>query len=391
MTLPYSEMCGSDTRMDNSGNWDDPLNPLPVHCKKCGFPKINLVPQPYFLLKSRSMNNNLLSQAELGNFFVKPKAKQIMERITPGQCRFFPTHYKGTDSETPWLLAVPVHFRKGCRVKSRIERCSACGEPASAHWGTQFHDYGEDPRFDITKDEQWNSKGSDAGWKYRRKKGQTEGPTVEYLVDRNINFSNRLSHLFKKLKLSGLFPVGGYPTLTRDEKNWVEEKLALVGNDAGLKSPESIGPDEKKWFRKYLAQNSSKTRKPQAKSIERKLGFQLPKSYVEFLSKVGPRSFHDVDGLPGFTVHILTPDQFDLKEYRKGRVGDDDESLDVDGIMFARTDHGDCYCFDLKPDRAEYEVFYFNHEMMCFEPYAATFVHCLRRWNSAELESEQDA
>ena len=176
MSLPYVSMCGSDTRMDQSGNWHDPLNPLPIHCEQCGFPKIDFVPQPYFLLKSRSMNNNQLSQAELGNFFVKPKAKQIIEAIAPGQCRFFPTHCKGTDSETPWQLAVPVHFRKGCRVKSKIERCSACGQPASAHWGSQFEDYGKNAAFDITKDEQWNSKGSDSGWKYRRKTGQTVGP-----------------------------------------------------------------------------------------------------------------------------------------------------------------------------------------------------------------------
>jgi hypothetical protein len=47
----------------------DPINPLPRKCAKCGFPDLDFVPQPYFLVKSRAMSPNELALAEKGNFF----------------------------------------------------------------------------------------------------------------------------------------------------------------------------------------------------------------------------------------------------------------------------------------------------------------------------------
>ena len=90
-----------------------------------------------------------------------------------------------------------------------------------------------------------------------------------------------------------------------------------------------------------------------------------------------------MDDLEGFTVHILPPEKIDASGYRKGMIDADDESRNVDGIMFAATEHGDCFCFDAQEGRKEYAVYLFQHEGGYFEAYTDNFVQCLRRWAEA--------
>ena len=92
-------MIGSDKQMDQREPFGIPVNPIPVKCPRCTFPELDFIPQPYFLAKGTS-NPNETDQAELGNFFVRQRSRQIIEAVTPGQCHFFPTHDFKTKKET---------------------------------------------------------------------------------------------------------------------------------------------------------------------------------------------------------------------------------------------------------------------------------------------------
>ena len=52
---------------------------------------------------------------------------------------------------------------------------------------------------------------------------------------------------------------------------------------------------------------------------------------------------------------------------------EDEESRAVNGLTFATTGHGDCFCFDVQKGKKEYPVFLYKHEMNFFEPYAENF------------------
>ena len=119
----------------------DPLNPLPPKCEACGFPDLDFVPHPYFLVKSRAMTPNETAMAENGNFLVRDRVRRVLELLAPGQCRFYPTHFKGTMNETPWSLAVPVHQVVVANVNPSISHCQVCGEPRSAHPGPQYSEW----------------------------------------------------------------------------------------------------------------------------------------------------------------------------------------------------------------------------------------------------------
>lgn len=79
----------------------------------------------------------------------------------------------------------------------------------------------------------------------------------------------------------------------------------------------------------------------------------------------------------------MPPLKIDFKKFRKGTIEDEDsESKQVDGVMFASTDHGDAFCFDVKKDRKEFEVYLYNHESNVFEPYTSDFVSCIKRFSA---------
>ena len=78
---------------------------------------------------------------------------------------------------------------------------------------------------------------------------------------------------------------------------------------------------------------------------------------------------------------MLTPDECDTIAYRTGVIeAEDDESNSVDGVMFAETGHGDCFCFDIRKDRKEYEIYLYLHEGNYFESYASDFATCIKRF-----------
>ena len=52
----------------------------------------------------------------------------------------------------------------------------------------------------------------------------------------------------------------------------------------------------------------------------------------------------------------------------------------VNTVMFAETGHGDCFCFDVKPKRAEHPVVLYEHDYHRFEQYAPSFAACIRRF-----------
>jgi len=364
------KLTGSDDRMDCRDMFYDPINPLPPKCSKCGFPDVDHVPQPYFLVKSRTMLPNEMAPAENGNFFVRRRIRGVLDLLAPGECSFFPTCYKGTSEETPWLLAVPTHQVLTAKVKPSIARCDACGEPRSAHPGSQYSEWlwNHESEYHLIKSSTWGS--SEKGW--------------DQWIDRDLFMSVRLFHLLKKIKAKGLDEAtGGKPTRPdKDESTWVNEKLqVLEASGIPLHADGTLSDEDARWLRDYIKGHCGNVGSTfDIKGVEKRLKFKLPKSYIEFVTKVGPVSFEDVDEQEGFTACVLAPDELDAEAYRAGALDAEDvETNAVDGVMFARTEHGDCFCFDVQKGKKEFPVFLFKHEYNCFEPYAENFAACIKR------------
>lgn len=360
--------------------FNEPLNPLPPKCAKCGFPDLDHVPQPYFVVKSRTMSPNEMAPAENGNFFVRERIRRVLDLLIPGQCRFYPTCYKGTLEITPWLLAVPNHQVVTAVVDPFIPRCELCGEPQSAHPGTQYIEWLFHPQpcgrnctaeseFDVLKASTWGS--SEKGW------GQW--------ISRNRYMTVRLFHLLKKLKAKGLYEATcGVPIPPEEaEKAWADKQLQIIQqNGIALHPPGTLSDSDASWFREYLKNHASKAGSEyDIKAIEKRLKVKLPKSYVDFINKVGPTSFENLDEQKGLTVHVLSPHDLDCQTYRAGKLhADDEETNAVDGIMFAESVHGDCFCFDRQNGNLEYSVVLYTHECKCFEPFAENFAACIKRF-----------
>ena len=78
------QVTGSDDRMDCAQWYFDTINPLPRKCETCGFPDLDYVPQPYFLVRSRTMSPDELAPAYVGNFLVRDRVKRVIELLAPG-------------------------------------------------------------------------------------------------------------------------------------------------------------------------------------------------------------------------------------------------------------------------------------------------------------------
>ncbi len=333
------------------------------------------------------MSPNELAMAENGNFFVRQRVRRVLELIAPDHCDYFPTCFKGTTEETPWFLAVPKHQVTTAKVKSSIPRCDTCGEPRSAHPGTQYSEcvFGVKNRdgwigeseFEVFKSSTWAS--DERGW--------------DKWIDRELFISVRLLHLFRKIKAKGFYQASCGKTYApnKAESDWIAVKLrAIEASGIQLHADGTLSDEDAKWFRDYVRTHSTNIETTfDIRSIERRLRFKLPKSYVEFITKVGPVSFENVDEQEGFTATIVTPDEFDTQTYRAGATDSDEETNAVNGVMFATTDHGDCFCFDVQNGQKEFAVFRYNHELNCFEAYAENFAACIKRFagggNSAPL------
>ena len=75
----FIQLSLSDTRMDQKGAWfnGDSLNPLPTRCKTCGFPDLDFVPQPYFILRGASMTPAEIGGSNYGCLLVKDRLKAV--------------------------------------------------------------------------------------------------------------------------------------------------------------------------------------------------------------------------------------------------------------------------------------------------------------------------
>jgi hypothetical protein len=127
-----------------------------------------------------------------------------------------------------------------------------------------------------------------------------------------------------------------------------------------------------------LRENASK--KPpiaDPKAWEQANKIVLPPDYKRFITTVGRKSFKNVDDEEGYSVRLLPLRQLNAQENRRGEI---DGESEVDGLMFAVAINGDCFCFDLASAGPDYSVVHFLHEINSFEPYATSFVECLRRF-----------
>src|SRR5262249_5577287 len=143
----------------------------------------------------------------------------------------------------------------------------------------------------------------------------------------------------------------------------------------------TLSDGDAKWFREYLKSHANAVPGDwDSKAVERRVKAKLPKSYVDFVSTVGQACFQNVDEQEGFTASILRPDELGVEGYAADF--EDEESKAVNGLTFATTGHGDCFCFDVQKGKKEYAVFLFKHEYNFLEPYADNFAACIRRFAS---------
>jgi hypothetical protein len=372
---------GPDRRMDQKGIHDAPVNPLPTKCQTCRFVNLDFVPQPYLLCKGIDTPVDT-APAEVGNFLVRERVRQVIETVAPGQCEFYPTQNLKTKEATPWFLAVPRQLLATGIVKQSIKRCQACGEPESAH-GTQYetlHQILPSP-FDVFKARNWISVAETYPryevFDYYRK-------CVDHRhalsLDRHLFLSVRLDTLLKKLGVRGLVGMRFRPTA--DDLAWVQEKLHQLNGASLGAAPSDSDQNLKLWFADYLkAKAKKRTKTPDFEAVEKAIDLELPADYKEFIAKVGTKTFKNMDGEEGFDVRILPPKELDFHELRKARRAgvEYSDKEPVDGIVFASTGHGDALCFDVTKKNGDYPIYLYEHEMDDFEPFAAGFAACIKR------------
>lgn len=167
------------------------------------------------------------------------------------------------------------------------------------------------------------------------------------------------------------------------ESEWINEQLVILERRGiPLQPADTVSDEDAKWLRVYIKRHASKA--PLAidlKSLEKRFRFKLPKSYVDFVRKVGAIVFDSVDEKVGARIQVLLPKNLDAESYRVGVLDSEDEATNaVDGVMFAHEEHGDCFCFDVKKGKKEFRIFQYKHEYNMFEAFADNFAACIRRF-----------
>jgi WD40 repeat protein len=372
-------MVGPDEQMDLEGGYGEPLNPLPIKCPFCKMPDMDFVAAPYYLGRKINAPTDM-APAQDANFLVHDSMKRLLDLVAPGQCKFYPTTNLKTKQPTPWLLAVPQHLQVTATPPENRERCPKCNEPWCFHpysecadkrtWASPFSTH------DVFKSKNWAS-GCEPF------KGWNKGRPGIY--GRTLHFSVRLETLIKKLHLKGMVRSADCKEVpTAEDLAWVEEKFRLT-NQARPKAATSKKPtDATDWFNDYLKAKAKK--KPVVHdfaAVEKKHGVKLPESYKKFIAKVGTKTFKDLDDEEGFCAHILPPKKLDFKEYRKPEPAEEEEPEKIDGVMFATTDHGDVFCFDISARNHDYPVYLYKHETDEYEPYAGNFAACIKQFAKA--------
>ena len=414
------EMVGPDTRMDQFGDADKPANPLPPKCPHCTLQDLDFVAKPYLLAKGFAAPAEH-APAEMGNFLVRPRTRQVLELVVPGACAFFATAEKKSKKPTPWFLAVPKAIVELPGYKDHDEkrrRCSKCKEPKLGSRSDDSYASVKKRTFadDIFKAQQWYAQNtledsiSDANM-WRKKYGHKEmiefseyglaAPEhpqrwTRYQMSRDLFFSVRLEQLFKRAKLKGqLIRYVGFDDVkpTDADLAWIDQKMqllaehGLVDGGAATKPAKQADRAASKWFTQYLKKNAAKKKpaKIDFAEIEKKHKLALPQDYKDFIATVGPKSFEDVMEQEGFAANVLPPSKIDFRSMRRGKMKDllfDEESLAIDGVMFASTDHGDAFVFDIsqKDAAGNYPIFWYDHEGNAMEPFAPTFSEAIKRF-----------
>lgn len=405
-------MSGPDVQMDQRGDSYEPANALPIKCPHCTFPALDFIAKPYVLTKGVSAPAEI-SPAYAGNFLVRERVRRIFEVAVPRTCTFHSTVERKSKKTAPWWLAVPRHKLETPISKPNPPFCSKCREPKlwrcamGPVWEKMIH---FDSRgVDVFKMSEWYAMRTveDDFAETNRYRKTSRLPPLPWshwgveppphpqrwtrkMLSRDLYFSVRLEQLLKRAKVKGqLVRFLGFKEVkpTPDDEAWIEEKLTLLAKH-GL--AEMSKPTEgkasgavQKWFRQFLKRNSKKgIKKVDFTAVEKKHKVTLPKNYKDFISTVGPRSFEDVIEAEGFTANVLPPAKLDFKDYRRGRVPDlDEEQSQIDGVMFASTDHGDAFVFEVSATGNDYPVFWHDHEQNTVEPFAPNFAECIKRFS----------
>lgn len=396
--LSHVALSQVDNAMDEYGNFDVNVNKLPPRCDYCTFPDLDFVPTPYALARGIDSSKEIEALSQ-GNLVVRPRVREILAAAVGEQITFHPTCHWKTRMPTAWSLAAPNAIQPNLAFAPRadIPTCPKCGQPRTGH-GTHWVSTGlPNPPMtaDICKTASWMSyeqTGEQAGYywmhvlKLKQPPTPREGVWTRLGVSRGLFLSLRLYTLLRELKVIGLVPAGGTvkERPTASDRQWIEEKLAIlrstgIAGSSGKRSP-AEGHD---WFDGFLSRRKGKgCTQAQAKEAERRLGIPLPASYQRFMTRLGPKTFRNIEGEPGFDVTILTPGELDSSGHW---LIDPDEVPTEDAparaVAFASTGHGDCFVFDVGAGLdGEYPVFLYQHELNCYEPYAGNFATCIKRF-----------
>lgn len=211
------------------------------------------------------------------------------------------------------------------------------------------------------------------------------------MLSRDLYFSIRLEQLFRRAKVKGqMVRLLYFKDLkpTPEDEAWVEEKLALLAKHGLADAPKSsasqpAGSVSQKWFKQFLKRNAKKGNKSlDFATVEKKQKLALPGDYKKFIASAGSMTFEDIMETEGFTATVLPPAKLDFKGYRRDRIPElDEEQSQIDGVMFAETDHGDAFVFDISTKGEDYPVFWHDHEQNTLEPFASNFAECIKRFS----------
>ena len=361
------QMVGSDDRMDHGAGHGPTLNPAPETCSLCGMRDLDCVVQPYLLRGFTSPAD--MAPADAGNFLVRQSAKRVLETVTPTDCRFHPTADCKTGAATPWFLAIPAHLETLLEPVKDAERCPQCGEP----WCFPFGANVASPMtvYHVFKSRNWQCYATFRGWQQKRPKS----------LDRDLYFSVRLETLLKKLKMRGL--VRSYKCKevpSPEDLAWVDDQLRLLGSAEPLEGAPTCAPRASDWFADYLKKHAGKKpRRCDFATLEKKHRVKLPESYQQFMIAIGPKTFQDVEGEKGYNVRFLPLAKLDFA-FRGGlSTQARRKRTDLRHILFATTEHGDAFCFNVAGKDRDYEVHRYDHEMDDFEPFTKNFAAFIKR------------
>lgn len=416
---PCVMMVGPDTQMDHRGDTYEPANPLPIKCPHCTFPNLNLVPNPYVLTKGISSPAET-SSAHFGNFLVRERVRRILEIVVPDACAFYPTVERKSQKTAPWWLVVPQFKRSMPMPKPKPPFCSKCREPKV--WSCAMGSVWEKMKsydsggIDVFKTIEWHTLSETAEDqfetvnRYRKKAGEPPLSWTDWLrsstcsaeppthrerwtrlgLSHDLYFSVRLEQLFQRAKVKGqLIRYRDHKDVkpSDEDEAWVEKKIQALAahgliSSQMLTEKKAIGRISRNWFCEFLKRNAGKAfRKMDLDAIEKRQKLMLPKDYKDFIITVGPMSFKHVMEIEGFTATILTPTKLDFKSYRRGSLPYlDKEQSQIDGVMFAKTEHGDAFVFDVSMKKGDYPVYWHDHEQNTLEPFAGTFAECIKRF-----------